>query len=127
MPVSQVRSYVQIYIYMYALVYMHTYMFTCILGRHLCIYIYIYLSIYMYDYHLLLTRNLNPYLYFSAGVTHAFVQAVTRELDELKPLLLRALHNIASSPQGSEDALASGAVSTYICICIYIYTFVCMY
>mmetsp|Transcript_25634 Transcript_25634/g.24493 ORF Transcript_25634/g.24493 Transcript_25634/m.24493 type:complete len:383 (-) Transcript_25634:49-1197(-) len=46
-----------------------------------------------------------------AGVTHAFVQAVTRELDQLKPLLLRALHNIASSPQGSEDALASGAVT----------------
>ena len=47
----------------------------------------------------------------AAGVTHAFVQAVTREVDALKPLLLSALHNIASSPQGSEDALASGAVS----------------
>ena len=47
----------------------------------------------------------------AAGVTHAFVQAVTRETDALKPLLLKALHNIASSPAGSEDALASGAVS----------------
>ena len=47
----------------------------------------------------------------AAGVTHAFVQAVTREIDALKPHLLKALHNIASSPQGSEDALASGAVS----------------
>ena len=47
----------------------------------------------------------------AAGVTHAFVQAVTREIDALKPLLLSALHNIASSPRGSEDTLASGAVS----------------
>ena len=47
----------------------------------------------------------------NSGVTQAFVATVSHEVDFLKPLLLRAIHNIASCPDGADDALRYGAVA----------------
>lgn len=49
-----------------------------------------------------------------AGVTAAFVNAIGREDDALKVLLLKTIYNIVGSNQGREDAVAADAVK--ICI-----------
>ena len=49
-----------------------------------------------------------------AGVTVEFVAAVSSEEDELKPALLKTIHNSCKIEEGLQDALSAGATSILI-------------
>lgn len=50
----------------------------------------------------------------SFGTTRAFVEAARKDIKPIKPIVLRALHNIVANEEGLQQALDAGAVLAYI-------------